>query len=69
MQHGGLITQSALEGITPSPEIAQIVVELPLETPLDYYIPPDLRLGCRSLSGVGADNVLLPNLFSACRHD
>jgi primosomal protein N' (replication factor Y) (superfamily II helicase) len=47
MQHGGLITQSALEGIAPPPEIAQIVVELPLETPLDYYIPPALRMCCR----------------------
>ncbi len=46
MQHGGLSTQSALEGIAPPPEIAQVVVELPLETPLDYRIPPDLRTGC-----------------------
>src|ERR1043166_5858849 len=46
MQHGGLHTQSALEEIAPSPEIAQVVVELPLETPLDYRIPPDLRTGC-----------------------
>ena len=47
MQHGGLSTQSALEGIAPPPEIAQVVVELPLETPLDYRIPPDLRTCCR----------------------
>ena len=47
MQHGGLNAQSALEGIAPSPEIAQVVVELPLETPLDYRIPSDLRMGCR----------------------
>src|SRR5712692_5417160 len=55
MQHGGLITQSALEGIAPPPEIARVVVELPLETPLDYRIPPDLRTGCR----IG-QRVLLP---------
>jgi len=47
MQHGGLNTQSALEGIAPPPQIARVVVELPLETPLDYRIPPDLRPGCR----------------------
>src|SRR5919199_3152573 len=47
MQHGGLNTRSALEGVAPPPEIAQVVVELPLETPLDYHIPPDLRTGCR----------------------
>ena len=47
MQHGGLNAQSALEGIAPPPEIARVVVELPLETPLDYHIPPDLRTGCR----------------------
>ncbi len=47
MQHGGLNTQSALEGIAPPPQIARVVVELPLETPLDYHIPPDLRPGCR----------------------
>ena len=47
MQHGGLSTQSTLEGIAPPPEIAKVVVELPLETPLDYRIPSDLRPGCR----------------------
>src|SRR5215467_3505775 len=47
MQYGGLNAQSALEGIAPLPEIAQVVVELPLETPLDYRIPPDLCTGCR----------------------
>ncbi len=47
MQHGGLNTQSALEGIASPPEIAQVVVELPLETPLDYRIPPHLRTCCR----------------------
>src|SRR2546423_5976849 len=47
MRYGGLSTQAALEEITPLPEIAQVVVELPLETPLDYRIPPDLRTGCR----------------------
>src|SRR4029453_1616482 len=46
MQHGDLSMRSALEGIAPPPEIAQVVVELPLETPLDYRIPPDLRTGC-----------------------
>src|SRR5215510_15150914 len=46
MQHGDLSTRSALAGIAPPPEIAQVVVELPLETPLDYRIPPDLRTGC-----------------------
>src|SRR5499426_4282998 len=46
MQHGDLSTRSALEGIAPPPEIAQVVVELPLETPLDYRIPLDLRMGC-----------------------
>jgi len=47
MQHGGLSTQSAREGIALSTEIAHIVVELPLETPLDYRIPPHLRTCCR----------------------
>ena len=47
MQHGGLSTQSAREGIAPRTEIAHIVVELPLETPLDYAIPPHLRPCCR----------------------
>src|SRR5438132_9300866 len=47
MRHGGLSTRAALEGMTPLPEIAQVVVELPLETPLDYRIPPDLRPDCR----------------------
>src|SRR5215468_687568 len=47
MQPGDLLTQSILEGIAPPPEIAQVVVELPLETPLDYRIPPDLGAGCR----------------------
>src|ERR671935_1837571 len=47
MQHGGLNAQSALERIAPPPEIARVVVELPLETPLDYHIPPDLRPCCR----------------------
>src|SRR5919109_3400644 len=47
MPHGGLSMQSALEGIALPPEIAQVVVELPLETPLDYRIPPDLRSSCR----------------------
>src|SRR5262247_2938479 len=46
MQHGDLSTRSALVGIAPPPEIAQVVVELPLETPLDYRIPPDLLTGC-----------------------
>ena len=35
-----MVTQGA-------PQIARVVVELPLETPLDYHIPPDLRPGCR----------------------
>ncbi len=43
MQHGGLSTQAALEGMASPREIAQVVVELPLETPLDYRIPPHLR--------------------------
>src|SRR4029453_8008973 len=47
MKHRFLNAQSALEGIAPPPEIARVVVELPLETPLDYHIPPDLRTGCR----------------------
>src|SRR4029450_13520842 len=47
MQHSDLSTRSALAGIAPPPEIAQVVVELPLETPLDYRIPPDLRTACR----------------------
>src|SRR5215510_466567 len=47
MQHGGLNTQSALEGIAPSLEIAQVVFELPLETPLYHRIPPDLRTASR----------------------
>jgi primosomal protein N' (replication factor Y) len=47
MQHGGLSTQSARDGIAPPAEIAHIVVELPLETPLDYRIPPHLRTCCR----------------------
>ena len=47
MQHSGLSTRAALEGIALTPEIAQVVVELPLETPLDYRIPPALRTGCR----------------------
>src|SRR5215831_7494966 len=47
MQPGDLLTQSVSEGIAPPPEIAQVVVELPLETPLDYRIPPDLGAGCR----------------------
>src|SRR4029453_8308424 len=29
------------------PSVSQVVVELPLETPLDYHIPPALRPGCR----------------------
>src|SRR4051812_21095289 len=47
MQHGDLNARSALEEIAPPPAIARVVVELPLETPLDYRIPPDLRTGCR----------------------
>src|SRR5262245_65032996 len=47
MQPGDLLTQSAPEGIAPRPGIAQVVVELPLETPLDYRIPPNLGAGCR----------------------
>jgi primosomal protein N' (replication factor Y) (superfamily II helicase) len=47
MQHGGLSMQSALAEIAPPSEIAHIVVELPLETPLDYRIPPHLRMCCR----------------------
>src|SRR5215475_12759227 len=47
MQHGSLSTQSAREGIAPPVEIAHIVVELPLETPLDYRIPSGLRTCCR----------------------
>src|SRR4029434_10175811 len=46
MQYSDLSTRSALEGIAPPPEIAQVVFELPLETPLDYRIPPDLCTGC-----------------------
>src|SRR5215471_7355686 len=52
MQPGDLLTQPAPEGIAPPPEIAQVVVELPLETPLDYRIPPDLGAGCRIVQRV-----------------
>src|SRR5262249_54357116 len=40
---------SVLEGIAAqqTPEIAEVVVELPLETPLDYRIPQDLRTSCQ----------------------
>src|SRR5262245_1898976 len=47
MQHSGLSTRAALEEMALPREIAQVVVELPLETPLDYRIPPHLRTGCR----------------------
>ena len=47
MQPGGLSTQSAREGLASPAEIAHIVVELPLETPLDYRIPPHLRTCCQ----------------------
>lgn len=46
MQHSGLTAQCALEGID-TPAIAQVAVELPLEAPLDYRIPQDLRPACR----------------------
>src|SRR5262249_43049068 len=41
---------SVLEGIATqqTPEIAEVVVELPLETPLDYRIPQDLRTSCQT---------------------
>src|SRR5262249_21702524 len=40
---------SVLEGIAAqqTPEIAEVVVELPLETPLDYRITQDLRTSCQ----------------------
>src|SRR5262249_52457044 len=51
----------ALEGLE-TPAIAQVAVELPLEAPLDYRIPQDLRLSCqvgqRALVPVGNRQVL-----------
>jgi primosomal protein N' len=62
MQHGGLSTRAALEGMAPPREIAQVVVELPLETPLDYRIPPHLcsrcRIGQRVLVPLGKRQIL-----------
>ena len=61
MQHSGLGAQFALEGSETS-AIAQVAVELPLETPLDYRIPQDLRTSCqvgqRVLVPVGKRQVL-----------
>ena len=49
-QHGGLKVQFPLEGIkrnnNDTPAIAQVVVELPLQAPLDYRIPHDLQPSC-----------------------
>ena len=49
-QHEGLRVQFAPEGIernsNDTPAIAQVVVELPLQAPLDYRIPHDLQPSC-----------------------
>lgn len=38
---------SAYTGVDAVPRVAHVVVELPLETPLDYHIPEALRAACR----------------------
>src|SRR5262249_32139655 len=61
MQHSGLTAPVALERLE-TPAIAQVAVELPLEAPLDYRIPQDLRPSCqvgqRVLVPVGKRQVL-----------